>query len=373
MKLSLITSVPLNPPWDQGDKNFAYALARAMPQHMFEVLTNRNAPSPPGSNLHRQPLFTSARPSLKQKAAVYVHFWRHRDSARADLYHFIYRPYALSSWLARFVPAFRQRPTVHTVPATAGPDRLDENLLFARSVVAQSRHGQRRLQALGLEDVRYIPGAIHVRPWAAVAGRAASLKTALGLAGHPTVLFPGHYGPGYGADVLLEALPHILRIVPQARFIFACRPRQTGDAEREEEARRKLQDAGMLHAVQFYNTVEEMQRLVGAADLTVLPLETMHDKVDIPTTLLESLAAARPVVISDIPPMNELIAEEDGDVGRLVAPGDAQGLAEAVVELLEEEPVRCQMGARGQALMFARHDVAAVAAQYERLYRKLSS
>lgn len=371
MKVSLVTSVPLNRPWDQGDKNFAYALARAMPHHAFEVLTDRHAPPPPGENLRRRPLFRSAKPSLKEKAEVYVDFWRRQNGAPADLYHFIYRPYPLSSWLARLVPAFRRQPTIHTVAASAGPDRMARSLFFARCVVAQSRQGKHKLEALGLDNVRYIPAAIHVRPWAAVTRRAESFKAALGLEDHLAVLFPGHYGPGYGADTLLEAVPHILRAVPQARFIFACRPRKAGDTRREEEARRLLHEAGLGHAVRFFNTVDNMQRLVGAADLTVLPLQTMHDKVDIPTTLLESLAATRPVIVSDLAPMNELFEEGDGAIGRLTPPGDAAALADAVVELLKDASLRCQMGARGQALMFRRYDMAAVAKQYDELYRTI--
>lgn len=370
MKVSLVTSVPLNRPWDQGDKNFAYALARAMPHHTFEVLTDRHAAPPPGSNLAPRPLFRSAKPSLKEKAEVYADFWR-ENGAPADLYHFIYRPYPLSSWLARLVPAFRQQPTIHTAAATAGPDRMARSLFFARCVVAQSRHGKRKLEALGLEDVRHIPPAIHVRPWAAVARHAESIKAELGLENRLTVLFPGHYGPGYGAGTLLEALPRILRAVPQARFIFACRPRKEGDTRREEEARRRLREAGLSHAVRFFNTVDDMQRLVGAADLTVLPLQTMHDKVDIPTTLLESLAAARPVIVSDLAPMNELFEDGEGTIGRLTPPGDAPALAEAVIELLKDASLRCQMGARGQALMFRRYDMAAVAKQYDELYRTI--
>lgn len=373
MRLSLITSVPLNPPWDQGDKNFAYMLARAMPDHIFEVLTSRHAPPPQGANLRRRPLFASPRPTLWQKAAVYINFWRQWNDPRTDLYHFIYRPYRLSSCMARLVPAFRRRPTIHTIPATAGPDALNRDLFFAGHVVTQSERGRRRLLDLGLKNVSHIPAAVDTRRWAAVATHADHHKAALGFAGHPTVLYPGHYGPGYGADVLLEALPLILRRAPQARFIFACRRREAQDVQRENAVRRRLEEAGIRHVVRLYSTVADMERLVGAADVTVLPLETMHNKVDIPTTLLESLAAARPIVMTDLSPMNELLDGRNGKAGAMIAPGDALALAESVTELLTNTSLRRRMGACGQSLVFKRYDVTAVAAQYDRLYRTLLS
>jgi glycosyltransferase involved in cell wall biosynthesis len=369
MDISLITSVPLVPPWDQGDKNLAYTLARALPQHIFRVLTTENAPGPPGANLHPLPLYADARPSLWQKAAVYCWFLLQRGSAHPDIYHFIYRPASLSSCLARLVPAFRQRPTLHTVPATA--DNLNQRHFFARHLVTLSRHGQRKLIKLGLKNVTHIPTAIPVRFWAALSARRERLKGALGLAGHLTVLFPGHFGPGYGCDVLLQALARIVRTLPRVRFIFACRPRHPADLQREQAVRCALADADLLHTTHFFNTVTDMRHLIGAADLTVLPLETMHNKVDIPTTLLESLAVASPIVISDLPPMNELIHDSGQGAGCLVPPGDSVALADALLEILGNQQLRSEMGTHGQSYVFAHHDVQTVVAQYDQLYREM--
>lgn len=373
MKISLITSVPINPPWDQGDKNLAYTLARVLPEYRFQILTAQGAPQPEGENLVAAPLFGSTQPSLGDKASVYWWFWRQNNGNAADLYHFVYRPYALSSWMARLVPQFRSRPTLHTVPATTAEEPLARHLFFADRVVALSRHGVQHLRNLGVENVEHIPTAIGVQRWASLQGKTAYFKEQLGLKDRPTLLFPGHYGPGYGADVLLQALPLIAQEVPGVQVIFACRPRSPGDAEREKEARQLLQEAGLAHNARFYNVVEEMQLLIGAADLTVLPLETMRDKVDIPTTLLESLAAAKPVVISDLAPMNELMEEGGASVGRLVPPGDARALAENVVALLLDGEQRASMGRCGHSLMLERYDIKAVAKQYANLYREMTS
>jgi glycosyltransferase involved in cell wall biosynthesis len=275
--------------------------------------------------------------------------------------------------MARLVPQFRRRPTLHTVPATTAEEPLARHLFFADRVVALSQHGVQQLRSLGVENVKHIPTAIGVQRWASLQGKAAYFKEQLGLNDRPTLLYPGHYSPGYGADVLLEALPLIAQEVPDVQVIFACRPRTSGDAEREKEARRTLQEAGLAHNARFYSVVNDMQLLIGAADLTVLPLETMRDKVDIPTTLLESLAAAKPIVISDLAPMNEVIEEGGAGIGRLVPPGDAQALAENVIALLLDGGERESIGRCGQSLMFERYDIKAVAKQYADLYRKMTA
>jgi glycosyltransferase involved in cell wall biosynthesis len=373
MKVSLVTSVPLVPPWDQGDKNLAYALTQVLPAIRFQVLTARDAPPPAGTNLELLPFYRNTVPSLMQKAAVFWSFLRQPAPARPALYHFIYRPYPLSSHLARLIPAFRQRPTLHTVPATASGQPLTRDLFFADRLVALSRHGQRQLEALGLENVDHIPTAVDVRIWAEVGAQSARWKAELGLNGHPTLLFPSHYGPGYGADVMLAALPQIAAAIPDVRVLFACRPRHAEDGAREAAAKQALAAAGLADNARFFSTVSDMRRLIGAADLTLLPLETMRDKVDIPTTLLESLAAAKPTVISDLAPMNELFDVGGEEMGYRVPPGDAAALAEATVRLLQDAPLRTRQGHCGQTFIQKRHDIRVVARHYADLYREMIS
>jgi len=372
MNVFMITSVPVVPPWDQGDKNLAYALTEALPHHRFRILTTYDGPVPAGANLEPEPIYQSRHPSFNQKVRVYWWLLHHPASvnsrAAPDLYHLIYRPYALSSWMCRLLPEFRRRPTLHTVPATADGRPLSHRLFFAHRLVVLSEHGRQALQRLGLANVVHIPPGIAVARWAALRSQTVRWKARLALADHPVLLFPGHYAPGYGADLMLHALPRIVAQVPDVRVIFACRLRSPGDRERERGIQQAVTRMGLAPVVRFYNTVADMRPLIGASDLTVLPLETMRDKVDIPTTLLESLAAGKPVVISDLPPMNELL---QGDVGLATPPGDAEALAQAIVALLKDAKLREHMGQRGQALVRERFDIHRVARQYERLYQEM--
>ncbi|MCI0643757.1 MAG: glycosyltransferase family 4 protein [Chloroflexi bacterium] len=371
MRVFLITSVPLAPPWDQGDKNLAYMLTRVLPNHRFRVLTARHGSRPPGDNLELLPLFWRSRPSLVQKATIYSWLLRQGRATDPDLYHLVYLPYALSAWLGRLAPTLRRRPVIHTVTATASGPVPGRRLFFADRVVALSEYGRQKLQQAGVPNVVYIPPGIETGSWIELSPASATLKADLGLAGRPVVFFPGHYGPGYGADVLMRALPAVVAAVPEVAVLFACRPRLAGDLRREEAARQTVDRAGLARNALFYNIVADIRPLLGASDMTVLPLETMRDKVDIPTTLLESLAAARPVIISDIPPMNELAQHGAGGVGLVVPPGDSQALAEAMIHLLQNRDQRTQMGRRGQELVRECYDIQHVARQYDKLYQEV--
>jgi hypothetical protein len=160
----MITSVPLNPPWDQGDKNLAYALTCALPHIRYRVLTNRRGLQPIGLNLISEPLYSSRKPSLAEKAYVFFQLLSKgilpasgNGYSKIDLYHLIYRPYLLSSRLLKVLPDFRHVPTIHTIPATTSPRHLKRELFFARRNVVISEYGYKRLTELGLDNVVYIP------------------------------------------------------------------------------------------------------------------------------------------------------------------------------------------------------------------------
>ena len=101
----------------------------------------------------------------------------------------------------------------------------------------------------------------------------------------------------------------------------------------------------------------------------------MRNKIDIPTTLLESLASGVPIVISNLPPMNELLdqsIENDYKAGLVVPSGDADALAQAVVSLIKDRQLRQQFGRNGIAYMQDHFEVRDIARQYEKIYKDLT-
>jgi len=118
--------------------------------------------------------------------------------------------------------------------------------------------------------------------------------------------------------------------------------------------RRLLED--QIARLELHSTVrlvgwrdpEEVRRLVEAADLLAMPCVVARDgdRDSMPVVAKEALALEVPVVASDEVGLPELV--QDG-WGRLVAPGDAQALADAIAELLALAPtVRADMGAAGR-------------------------
>lgn len=259
MRVFLLTSVPLVPPWDQGDKNLAYLMTKALPHVDFTILTTPSLSESLGSNLEYVPIFRNSNSILMQKANVYSWFMfqslfrSHRlrnlrsvgvkihlplaASTKPDVYHFIYKPNRFSSLLVKRLQEFKRHPVLHTVPAVSGLLDINKDLFIADRVISISEYGKKMLEAAGVKNVSCILPGIAVDEWEQVGSQSTILKDQAGFANRPVILFPGHYGPGQGSEVMLEALPRVISHYPEALFLFACRLRSKSDGEKEVKAK----------------------------------------------------------------------------------------------------------------------------------------
>jgi phosphatidylinositol alpha-mannosyltransferase len=84
--------------------------------------------------------------------------------------------------------------------------------------------------------------------------------------------------------------------------------------------------------------------------------------------LTRAFACALPTVASDIPGYREVLSPE---AALAVQPDDPDVLADAVVELVEDEPRRERMGEAARALAVERYAWPAIASRLEEIYTSL--
>lgn len=90
--------------------------------------------------------------------------------------------------------------------------------------------------------------------------------------------------------------------------------------------------------------VENMPEMLSRSHIVCLP---SYYGEGIPKSLIESAAAGRPIVTTDMPGCREVV--RNGDNGILVPPKDSAALADALQRLVEDADLRRKMGARGRA------------------------
>jgi glycosyltransferase involved in cell wall biosynthesis len=173
------------------------------------------------------------------------------------------------------------------------------------------------------------------------------------------ILYFGRLSAEKGIDDLLRAM----RQVPRIPLLIA------GDGPEQERLRDRARELG-LQNVMFLGHVhgEALQKLIAGSRFTVLPslaYETLGK------TILESYAAARPVIATDLGSRRELVVE--GETGLLYPPGDVDRLAGAI-SFLYERPSLCRsMGEAGQRRLRERHQPEMHYEALLGLYRQLAT
>lgn len=242
----------------------------------------------------------------------------------------------------------------------------------AARVTACSDDLVQRAIALGADErtTEWIPygadaKAFHVAPTAA-----ARLRAQLGLDADTVMLLAvGRMVYKKGFEFLVRALPVVLERAPNLRLVFAGYGDLRGELEAQAHA------LGLNGHVTFAGRVPraDIPTYFAASDVVVVPsVRDAAGNVDgLPNVLLEGMAAARPIVASNIAGFPDVLGNGAG--GLLVPEQDPAALAEAIVRLSTDAGLRAQLGAQGRAQVRARLNWESVAAQFVTVYRAARS
>jgi phosphatidyl-myo-inositol alpha-mannosyltransferase len=169
---------------------------------------------------------------------------------------------------------------------------------------------------------RIVPNGVHLGQVEAVGPQ--------GEPGPLRILFIGQAVERKGLPVLLRAFEALREQVPATLTLVG--------ADADEVAHMMLDDRG----VQALGKVSESRKLAELADADVLCAPSLHGE-SFGMVLTEALAAATPVIASDIPGYRDVV--RDGIEGVLTPPGDALALAEALRSFALDPAARTRMAA----------------------------
>ena len=179
-------------------------------------------------------------------------------------------------------------------------------------------------------------------------------KDQFGVEGKFVALTFGLLSPNKGIEVMLRAMPAILKEFPNFVYIVlgATHPnllREQGERYRIS-LERLAKDLGIKPNVSFYNRfveIDELIEFIGMADIYITPY--LNPAQIVSGTLAYAFGCGKAVISTPYWYAEELLA--DGR-GVLVPFGDSAALAREIVELLRDEPRRHAM--RKKAYMLGR-------------------
>ncbi|MGW4796197.1 glycosyltransferase family 4 protein [Nonomuraea sp. MG754425] len=116
---------------------------------------------------------------------------------------------------------------------------------------------------------------------------------------------------------------------------------------------------------------DEALQAQDAIDIFACPREDLRVcRLVTPLKPVEAMALGKPVVLSDLPALSELVGSDGA--GMLVPAGDPAELARAIAGLREDPAKRAEMGEAGRAEVAAKRTWSRVAETYQALYRSLA-
>ncbi len=208
---------------------------------------------------------------------------------------------------------------VSVIPSAVNPERFGENI-DSHSVIA--RHG--------LEDKKL-------------------------------VLFVGRIVPHKGLDYLIDSAEFT---PPEICYLIV------GRGDYLSTLRRKAKEKGLEKRIFFTGKVpsKSLPSYYAASDVFVLPSISRLEAFGL--VVLEAMASAKPVIISNIPGVTELIT--DGEEGLHVEPMNARDLADKIKQILSDEDLRKKMGQTGRKKVEREFSWDKVTSQIEQVYEEVA-
>ncbi|MEV8097402.1 glycosyltransferase [Kitasatospora sp. NPDC085879] len=210
-----------------------------------------------------------------------------------------------------------------------------------------------------------VPNGVDVEHHAAAdAAARRAARAALGLAAAgldpdaPLAVCLGRLCRQKGQDVLLDAWPRVADAVPGAGLALV------GGGPDEAVLAERVRALPGPCRVLLAGGVSDPRPWLAAADVVVLPSRWEGMAL----APLEAMAAARPVLLTDVPGARESLPPEDAAASP-VPPEDAVALAERLAGQLADPDLCAYRGALARAHVVRRHDVRRTVEQVEAVYR----
>lgn len=198
------------------------------------------------------------------------------------------------------------------------------------------------------------------------------------LGGKCVVLYVGTFQPYEGLELLVRSFSHVRSRLGHAHLLIvggSSRLAYQGASARgsqEEVLARVIDELQLGSHVTLTGLVphDEVGKLYSIADCVVYPrILTPTTALTTPLKPLEAMAMRLPVIVSDVPPMTELV--RSGETGLTFAAGDATALAECCLELLSDPVLRERLGRKAREYVVVERQWPHLVQRYRAVYEKV--
>lgn len=163
--------------------------------------------------------------------------------------------------------------------------------------------------------------------------------------------------PIKGVDIFLQAAAKVCQQYPEVEFLIA------GTGPEEAALRKFSRELKIETRVTFLSSINDFAEALRTMDIYCLP----SLQQGLGTIMLEAMSFARPVIACGVGGVHTVVT--DRQTGLLVIPGDVEGLATAIEELLESPQFARELGERARVMIQERFRIETLVERTQNLYQ----
>jgi glycosyltransferase involved in cell wall biosynthesis len=206
------------------------------------------------------------------------------------------------------------------------------------------------------ERITVLPLGLDLEPFTKQARKSGAFRREFGIPEDVQLIgIVGRLVPVKNHALFLQAAARIQTAIPSACFAIV------GDGELRGEIEREAALLGLRDCMIFTGWLRDLAPVY--SDLDALVISSRNEGT--PVSVIEALAAGCPVAATAVGGLPDLL--DQGELGALVPPDDAEALAEAILNALRHPPD----GARARLLMQERYGIDRLVSDLDSLYRGL--
>lgn len=270
-----------------------------------------------------------------------------------------YHPWLLSVWGS----------DVYDFPYTSALHKwlVRKNLLAADSVASTSvcMADQARSIAPKLSDIAITPFGVDTLYYdsltTSIADRDINAPIIIGTV--------KSLAPTYGIDTLITAFEILLKNISQTHpeIEKSLRLRLVGEGPQELELKALAKQLGLCERIDFVGRVDSSQVPIELEKLDLYVALSRQESFGV--AIIEAGAAGRPVVVSDVGGLPEVVL--NGQTGIVVPKENPQAAADVISKLVLDRELRIQMGEAGKKHVIDTYDWSSCITTMTNLYQRI--
>ena len=150
---------------------------------------------------------------------------------------------------------------------------------------------------------------------------------------------------------------------------MAIRIKSKKDKLKKQQLLTKIKKLSCAKQIIFLDFFNQMPELYNLSRVNIFPAHKMEGKFDIPYAVLEPMACAKPMIVSNLPVLTEFVKNEE--TGLVIDSGNVTALQKAIEQLLKDKALTEKLGQNARQYVEENFDIKSAVKKYAKVYNKL--